>query len=227
MEITKRLKIVSSFIPKKRTVYDIGCDHALLDIFLTIYNENKCYACDIKESALSFAVKNINKYNLTDKIRVICSNGFTNIEVEENSIAVITGMGTSTILDILSNSQINKIDFFIIQSNNDHFLLRKELAKRNLKIVDEIVVYDKGIYYLTFKVVHGKVKYSKKDLEFGPILRKDDSIDTLMYYNNVLKQKITILKKMPGKYLGKKIKLICDIKWLKKNLKNKKIKEKM
>lgn len=227
MELTKRLKIISSFIPKGRTIYDIGCDHALLDIFLTLYNENKCYACDIKKSALSFALKNIKKHNLTDKIEIVCSNGFEQVEVEENSIAVMSGMGSTTILEILTNPQIKKIDFFLIQSNNDHAFLRENLSKMNLKIVDEVVIFEKGIYYLTFKVIHEKIKYSKKDLEFGPILKNDDSIDTLLYYHHMLQKKVDILKKIPGKYLVRKIKLICEIAWLKNNLKKKHFKERM
>lgn len=219
MELTNRLKIVASFIPKGKTVYDIGCDHALLDVFLTLYNDNKCFACDIKESALSFALKNLKKYNLLDEIKVICSNGFDNIDVEENSIAVISGMGSTTILEILKNNKINKIDFFIIQSNNDHAYLRKSLSKMNLKITEEVVIKEKGIYYITFKVAKGKIKYSKKDLELGPILRKDKNLDTLIFYRDMLERKIDILKKMPGKYLGKKIKLIREIAWLKRILK--------
>jgi len=227
MELTNRLKTISSFIPKSKTVYDIGCDHALLDIFLTLYNKNKCYACDIKESALSFALKNINKYKLIDKIKVVCSNGFDNVDVEKNSVAVISGMGATTILEILKSEKIDNLDFIILQSNNDHFLLRKELAKMDLKIVDEIVIYEKGIYYITFKIIHSKVKYSKIDLEFGPVLKNDDSIDTLLYYNNCMQRKKDILKKIPGKYLVKRINLILDIRWLKRNLKKKKFKEKM
>lgn len=226
MELTHRLKIISSFIPKGKVVYDIGCDHALLDIFLTLYNENKCYACDIKESALSFALKNINKYKLIDKIKVVCSNGFDNVDVEKNSVAVVSGMGTSTILDILKNKKIENIEFIILQSNNDHYLLRKQLSKMNLKIIDEIVIYEKGIYYITFKITNGRVKYSKIDLEFGPFLKNDDSLDTLLYYNNCLKRKLDILKKIPGKYLVKKFKLILEIAWLKRHLKKKKFKEK-
>lgn len=225
MNLTFRLKMIASFIEKGKVVYDIGCDHALLDIFLTLYNENKCYACDINKSALSNAYQNIKKYHLTDKIDTICSNGFDDIDVLKNSIVVISGMGTNTILEILKNPKIENIDTFIIQSNNDHFLLRKELANRNLKIVDEVIVYEKGIYYLILKVIHGKIKYSKKDLEFGPILKKDHSLDTLLYYQNIMNKKLDILKKMPGKYLGKKLKLLKEITWLKHILKKNHFKE--
>ena len=145
--------------------------------------------------------------------------------LKKNSTMVISGMGTSTILEILKNPKIENIDTFIIQSNNDHFLLRKELAHRNLKIVDEVIVYEKGIYYLILKVIHGKIKYSKKDLEFGPILKKDHSLDTLLYYQNIMNKKLDILKKMPGKYLGKKLKLLKEITWLKHTLKKNHFKE--
>lgn len=225
MDLTVRLKTIASFIKKGEVVYDIGCDHALLDIFLTLYNENKCYACDINKSALSNAYQNIKKYHLTDKIDTICSNGLDEVEVKKNSTMVISGMGTSTILEILKNPKIENIDTFIIQSNNDHFLLRKEIAKMNLKIMDEVIVCEKGIYYLILKVIHGKAKYSKQDLEFGPLLKKDNSLDTLLYYQNMMDKKIAIIKKMPGKYLGKKLKLLKEITWLKHTLKKNHFKE--
>lgn len=184
MKLKRRLGIIASLVSKGKTVYDIGCDHALLDIFLTLYNENACYAVDVLESALSFARKNIHTYQLEDKINVVCSNGFDALEVKKGSVAVISGMGTSTILSILENPKVKELSEIILQPNNDYTLLRKELSKRNFKIVEEFVIQEKGIFYLTLKVVKGHVHYHKKDLLYGPILRKDDSIDTLLYFES-------------------------------------------
>ena len=34
MKLSKRLQVVASFIPDNSSLLDVGCDHALLDIFL-------------------------------------------------------------------------------------------------------------------------------------------------------------------------------------------------
>ena len=64
MKLTKRLNEIVSLIDEGTNVIDIGCDHALLDIYLTLNKKNKCIAADINKNALESAIKNIKKYNL-------------------------------------------------------------------------------------------------------------------------------------------------------------------
>ena len=102
IKINNRLKCVASFIDKHdRAILDVGCDHAYLDIYLTLNNENKCIATDINKNALEIAKKNIKKYNLEDKIETKLTNGLTDIKVKDKDNIVICGMGTFTILEIL------------------------------------------------------------------------------------------------------------------------------
>jgi tRNA (adenine22-N1)-methyltransferase len=220
MKLTKRLALLASFVPQKKIVYDIGCDHALLDIYLTQYNDKLCYSCDINENALKSAKKNIQKYHLEEKIQTIISDGFENIEVQKNSIAIISGMGTSTILKILNHPQIEKLDSIILQTNNDYATLRKSISKMNYKITDERTIFEKDIYYIMMKIEKGKSHYSKYDLEFGPFLRKSKEIEVFFLYQHLYETKSEILKKLPRGYLGKKMKLMCEISWLRRKLKN-------
>ena len=66
MQIRKRLKAIASLVPKGAKVIDIGCDHALLDVYLTLYNQNKCIASDVNKNAYEIAKSNIKKYNLDE-----------------------------------------------------------------------------------------------------------------------------------------------------------------
>ena len=63
MRISKRLKAVADFINDKEKIIDIGCDHALLDIYLFENKEKiKIIASDIHEGAILSAkriLKNI------------------------------------------------------------------------------------------------------------------------------------------------------------------------
>ena len=71
--LSKRLLKVASLVDTKEII-DIGCDHALLDIYLT--NKNyKCTAIDNKETVLNTTYSNIKESNLLGKINIVCSNG--------------------------------------------------------------------------------------------------------------------------------------------------------
>ena len=100
IKLSKRLQKIAELINEEDTVLDIGCDHALLDIYLTLYNNNRCIATDINKSALKKAEENIKKYNLN--IKTIISDGLSNVEINNDQIVVLAGMGTSTIISILN-----------------------------------------------------------------------------------------------------------------------------
>ena len=69
MKISDRLKEISTFINEDDKVIDIGCDHALLDIYLCeLHNDIKIIASDIHEGALNQAKSNIEKHHLEDRI---------------------------------------------------------------------------------------------------------------------------------------------------------------
>lgn len=205
MNISKRLKLIASLIENGKNVIDIGCDHALLDIYLTKYNNNTCLAVDKNKNALSNAKQNIKKYNVN--IETCLSDGLTNIIVKPNTTVVIAGMGTSTILEILNTSKINNIDELIIQTNNDYYLLRNELTK-SFKIIDEIAIYDNKKWYIIIKFVKEKAKYSKMDLILGPILKNKNDNETINFYKYNLNKIDNILIKLPKKYVFKRINYI-------------------
>ncbi len=218
MRLTCRLQLLASFIPKKETVYDIGCDHALLDIFLTLYNANHCFAIDNKESALKMARKNIKHYHLDDKITVLCNDGLQQVLVEEKSIAVLAGMGSETILKILSHESAQKFKRIIVQTNHDYERLRGAMSKRDYQIVEEEVLLDKNIFYIIMVFEKGRKKYTKYDLRFGPLLKKKKSQQRDLYYQHLIDAKTILLKKIPRKYLGKKLRMKQEILWLKKRV---------
>ena len=68
MTLSSRLEAVATLVDINARVIDVGCDHAYLDIYLTMNNGNKCIATDINKNALEIAKKNIKKYNLEKKI---------------------------------------------------------------------------------------------------------------------------------------------------------------
>ena len=204
MNLSKRLQAVATLVDVGRKVIDVGCDHAYLDIYLTLNNENKCIATDINENALNSAIKNIEKYNLTDKIEVKLTDGLTDIKVNKKDNIVICGMGTHTILDILKTNKLSNT--LIISSNNDIDILRREVVSLGYFIDSEIFIIDKGKPYIIIKFKKGYKKYNENDYIFGPILKYN-----IQYKKYIINKYKKIIKQISIKKINIKFKYILLI----------------
>lgn len=171
--VSNRIKSISSLVNVGEDIIDIGCDHALLDIYLTLEFGCKCRCCDVNEHIVSRAISNIMKYNLVDSIDVFVGNGFDDLKLDFNSVMVLSGMGTSTILKILEK---NKTHDIICQTNTDLFMLRKSICEMGYYIVSEDLVFDNNRYYVSIRFSVGDSNYSNCEYLLGPCLIKDDSL---------------------------------------------------
>ena len=212
MNISNRLKTIADMIDSDYHVIDVGCDHALLDIYLTLNKKIKCTAIDNKEKVINYSKENIEKYNLTSKIELILNDGLENIKIHDDDIIVLAGLGTKTILNIIANKNIKHL---IVQSNDDVYNLRYKLTKSNYKVIDEKIVYEKKKYYTIIKLEKGKAKYSKKELEYGPILLKEKNKVFDKYLIKRIDYFEMLLKQVPQKYIIRKLKIKSKIKKLK------------
>jgi len=221
MKISNRLKLIASFVDDNSYIIDVGCDHALLDIFLVENKKNvKAIASDINKGPLESAEKNIKKYNLEDKIEIKLGNGITTINDEVDTI-IISGLGGETIIDILKEdlNRLKNINKMIISPHSDTHLVRKEIVKLGFKIENEIFTYDQKKSYEIIKFIKGKKIYTEEELFFGPINLKQKNEYFYKYYrelNNKLKK---ILKTIPNTNKNKVNKLKDKIKRLDEILK--------
>ena len=102
----KRIETLASLVDKDAYVLDIGTDHAYLPIYLYKNNITKSIVgSDISKNALEYAKTNLVKYGLENKIKLIVSDGFKNIN-ETFDIAIISGVGTGTIKKILDYNNL-------------------------------------------------------------------------------------------------------------------------
>ena len=103
---SERLKTIASFVSKNDSVIDVGCDHGYLAIYLKLNNLCKnVIASDISKNALTYAINNFKKYKLN--IKYYISDGLNNID-EYYDTVIIAGMGTHTIMNILSKKKLPK-----------------------------------------------------------------------------------------------------------------------
>ncbi|MDD4187442.1 MAG: class I SAM-dependent methyltransferase [Bacilli bacterium] len=212
MVLSKRLKSIAGLIYRTDNVIDIGCDHAKLGIYL-VKNKilNYLLVSDVNQNAIENGIKNIKKNKLEKKIDARLGYGLEVIDVHTDT-AVISGLGTNTIIKILSNPNLKQIKKLIIQANNDHFLLRRFMVLKGFYISHESVVYEKGHYYINIVFLRGKRKYTLKELRYGPILmyaNKD-------YFDFLLKKKHAILDNIPKYKFWTRIKHHKDAIYLKK-----------
>ena len=216
MKISNRLKCISDMIDNGSNVIDIGCDHGLLDIYLTKYKKCNCIASDISENVLKNTKSNVTKYEMNNKIKIICSDGLKNIDIDcsKKNIIVISGMGTSTILNILNCNKLSSIDDMIIQSNNEINILRKEIIKLGFYIYDEKIINDSNKDYIVIYFKRGNKKYIEADYLFGPIIRKQEIYSE--YFSKIYKKKYNIFINIPKKYIFKRLELYLNLKKLKK-----------
>lgn len=210
--LSERLKAIADMIDVQDKVIDIGCDHGLLDIYLTKYKNISCTASDINQNALNMAIANIKKYKLD--IQTVLSDGLDNLNVDDNTVIVISGMGTNTILKILENKKSLQAKKIIIQSNNNLYDLRKEITKK-FKIINEIAIYERKKYYVIIQLEKGHKKYTNFELYFGPIILKNNN----NYLNYIIEKETTILNHIPKKYMFLRMKKIYYLKKLKKYIK--------
>lgn len=208
--INLKLKTIANFIDPDDIVLDIGCDHAYLAIYL---NENnlckEVYASDINENALNNAIKNIKDSNL--EIQAYLSDGFKNIDNPSINTAVIAGVGTSTILDILKYAPKN-IEKYIICSNNNHEELRTKLYKKGLYLKAEIVIQEKNKFYVIELFTKEKESITKRVLKYGKSNNKK-------YFLHLLDKEKEILACIPKNHFLTRFHHKKNIKELKKLIK--------
>lgn len=212
--LSLRLSSLTKFVNYNDKIIDIGCDHALLDIFL-VKNDlvKSIIASDINVQALNSGIKNIENEGLSDKISARLGDGLNVLNDKDNiDTVIISGMGTNTIMGILNNDHLKDINKLIIQSNNDHTMLRKYVTKLGFFIKNEEYFQDNKKNYINIVFVRGNKKYSKIDLTYGPILKHNkpylefeinniEKIEELVPKNKILlhfqlKKEKRVLKKL-------------------------------
>ena len=156
-----RIETIYSLIDSNDRVIDVGCDQAKLGIMLAKRNQSSI-ACDISEKVIERAKQDIES-SLID-LRV--SNGLNNIKEGEGDTLVLAGMGTHTILDILSRTNL-RFKKIITISNNYHDILRSKMNDLNYIVSKEQIIKEGNKYYNLILFVEGKKNYSRKEVLLG------------------------------------------------------------
>lgn len=170
----ERLDLIASLTSGSNIILDVGTDHAYTVIkAIKDYNVNFAIASDVNEGPLKTAKENIGKMGLTDKIKLVLSDGLKDINDNFDTL-IISGLGGIKIIEILNND-LPKIKgkHLILSPHSDFYKLRLFLVNIGFKISNEYALYDKNKYYEIIIFDEGKASYSDFELKYGPILLKN------------------------------------------------------
>ena len=129
--ISNRLKAIGDLVPKGSVVCDIGCDHALLPVYLLEEGiASFAIAMDVGEGPLSSARANITEHGLLDKVELRLSDGFSALKPGECNCAVLAGMGGLLMKDILirGKSVWESLDLLILSPHRDEAVIREYMG---------------------------------------------------------------------------------------------------
>ncbi|HHY04641.1 MAG TPA: SAM-dependent methyltransferase [Thermoanaerobacterales bacterium] len=177
MYLSKRLLMIASLVPKDHKIVDVGTDHAYLPIYLV--EKGICpraIATEVRLGPFHIANRNIKMAGLKEKIDVRLGFGLEPISMGEVNTAIIAGMGSESIIDIIKKSKdkVSSLDLLILQPMTKIPVLRKQLFDMGFEILDEKVVKEEQRFYeiLIVKMQGEKRHYDDIDLYVGPIIRQ-------------------------------------------------------
>ena len=220
MKINARLKKIGDLVEANSFCLDVGCDHALLDIYLVSKKKNiQAVASDIAEGPLEQAKNNIKRERLEDKIETRLGSGLKTYTDEINTV-IISGMGGRNIIGICKEDLkiLKKIDTLIISPNNYQEDVKRFLTKNGFYIENEEFVRDNRFIYQIIILKPGTKKYSKKEYFFGPVFIQKKGPLFRDYYLRELKSREILLTLLPKNYCIKRMKTKKEIDMIRKEI---------
>ena len=220
MKINERLKRIGDLVEANSTCLDVGCDHALLDIYLVKRNKNiKAIASDIAEGPLEQAKNNIKRERLDGEIEVRLGAGLDTYTDDIDTV-IISGMGGRNIIGICKDNPkvLKKIKTIIISPNNYQEDVKRYLCKNGFYIENEEFVRDKKFIYQIIILKKGKKKYTKKEYFFGPVFLTKKGPLFREYYEREVKSREILLSLLPNNFRYKKYQTRKEIEMIKNEI---------
>ncbi len=184
MNVGKRIEKIVSMCPIAQTAADVGCDHGRTACELVLRGKaEKVFATDISLKCVKKALDLSRIIGIERHIITRVGNGLEPLYGEKIDYAVISGMGSVTIRDIMENDRDN-IGSFVISPNSQSYKLRKWLLSNRYIIEREAVVGESGKYYPIMIVSHGSdVSYTEQELLIGRNTERSEDFYSFMQCN--------------------------------------------
>ncbi len=157
------------------------------------------YAVDLRLGPLKRAYKNVVEFDVVNKVKIIQSNGLTEINGDGIEEVVIAGLGGDQIKKIVSSCGWLK-NFnvkMVVQPQSFVDQLRSFFYSNGFEIEKEIAVVDRKKIYVIMRIGFSGVckKISLRQEVLGKLQFNSDKA-TLAYFKFQQQKKIKILKKL-------------------------------
>lgn len=155
--LSPRLLACCDFVTSGERVADVGCDHGYLSIYLLKSGiASSVLASDIRPGPLQAAIRNAQKYGVSDRLRFFLSDGLHELPRDFDTL-VCAGMGADVMISILEAAPwLRTAEYrLVLQCQSKMPLLRKYLTETGWKIADEVVVRDGRFLYTVMQVFWG------------------------------------------------------------------------
>ena len=169
--ISKRLKTIGGMVEHK-TLIDIGCDHALLPVYLLgLGIITKAIATDISAPSLKKGKENATTQGFAAHIDFIHADGMQGVDCTGFDTCVIAGMGGYSIISILDAAELS-FKQLVLSPQRDVADVRKYLHSRGYSIYDEVMIEDGGKVYNIIDARQSNIaqSYSDAGYAFGEAL---------------------------------------------------------
>ncbi|AEV63190.1 tRNA (adenine(22)-N(1))-methyltransferase [Pseudomonas ogarae] len=192
--LSMRLERVAAHMPAGARLADIGSDHAYLPVALLRRGAiAMAVAGEVALTPFSAAERTVGENGLEQHISVRLANGLAAIEPEDGITAIsLCGMGGETIRDILDSgkARLSGQERLILQPNGGEQPLRQWLMENDYRILCEEVLQENRFYYEIIVAERaGPVKYTAKQLYFGPLQLQARTPIFLAKWQRLLRQK--------------------------------------
>lgn len=150
IELSKRLKLVASFVEPGAVVADVGTDHGYVPIWLV--QEGVAVggiAMDVNPGPLERAAAHIGACGLADRIHTRLGDGLSALSDGEADTVIIAGMGGPLIVRILTDGleTARKMKRLILSPQSEIWSVREFLERHGFVVEDEGMAEEDGKYY--------------------------------------------------------------------------------
>lgn len=178
IQLSERLKLVSSYLPPAANFADIGSDHAYLPCYVCLGDPSaQAVAGEVNEGPFQAAVRQVTQQGLEDRIEVRKGDGLNVVDQGEVEQLTIAGMGGKLIKQILENGEdkLSGVQRIVVQPNIDAKLLREWFIQNEFALKHENIIEEDGHIYEILVADRGDslAPYTdnrEKELFFGPFL---------------------------------------------------------
>lgn len=217
LKLSKRMQIIADEIKNSgaKNLIDIGCDHGYIPIYLLKEKiVSSAVLVDISKQSLEKAIELGNRNNI-ENVQYICTDGLKGVQIANNSVVSMSGMGGAEIISIISDV---KPELLVLSPQKNVYELRVYL-QQFYEFVRDYIVADNGKFYfvISLKIKDIKKSYDKlsyEELLFGKtslIERNETFYEYLSSTLSKLNKILVKMNKLDSNYQEKlKIKEACE-----------------